>query len=125
MEFREHYLARHELKPAIWTGGWQSIYQRLPQDTPLTVEVMRSLIFKTDPNTRNRLETCRKFQKLADFASWMRVSWSLKEAIGVIDLGNEKIRTPTFERSNRIECFDLQGQMYTQFFTQRFTNKLR
>jgi integrase len=67
-EFKEHYLARHEMKPSTWNGDWMSIYKRLPQDEPLTPEVMRSLIFKTDPNTRNRLETCRKFQKLADFA---------------------------------------------------------
>ncbi len=67
-EFREHYLTRNELKPSTWNGDWQNIYKRLPQDEPLTIEVMRSLIFKTDPHTRNRLETCRKFQKLADFA---------------------------------------------------------
>jgi hypothetical protein len=68
IEFREHYLARHELKPSTWAGDWMAIYKRLPQDKPLTVELMRELIFKTEPNSRNRLETCRKFQKLADFA---------------------------------------------------------
>lgn len=67
-EFREHYLTRNDLTLATWKGDWQSIYKRLPQDAPLTVEVMKQLVLKTDPNTRNRLETCRKFQKLAKFA---------------------------------------------------------
>jgi len=67
-EFREHYLTRNDLKPSTWNGDWQNIYKRLPQDAPLTVEVMKQLVLKTEPNTRNRLETCRKFQKLAQFA---------------------------------------------------------
>ena len=67
-EFREHYLARHEMKPSTWKGDWAGKYNRLPQNEPLTVEMMKALIFKTDPHTRNRLETCRKFQHLADFA---------------------------------------------------------
>ena len=68
-EFKEYYLARHEMKLSTWRGDWEGKYKRLPQDKPLTVEVMKSLIFKTDPHTRNRLETCRKFQHLADFAN--------------------------------------------------------
>ena len=67
-EFREYYLARHEMKPSTWKGDWAGKYNRLPQNEPLTVDVMKALIFKTDPHTRNRLETCRKFQHLADFA---------------------------------------------------------
>ena len=67
-EFWEHYLTRNDLKPSTWNGDWQNIYKRLPQDAPLTVEVMKQLVLKTEPNTRNRLETCQKFQKLAQFA---------------------------------------------------------
>ena len=29
---------------------------------------MKALILKTEPNSRNRLEICRKFQQLAEFA---------------------------------------------------------
>jgi integrase len=67
-EFTVHYLDRHSLKPSTWKGDWLNIYKRLPQDEPLTIRVMKSLIDRTEPNTRNRLETCRKLQKLADFA---------------------------------------------------------
>ena len=46
-EFKEHYLARHEMKLSTWRGDWEGKYNRLPQDKPLTVEVMKLLIFKT------------------------------------------------------------------------------
>ncbi len=67
-EFWDYYLARNDLKPSTWNGDWMNIYKRLPQDKPLTVALMHDRISRTDPNTRNRLETCRKLQKLADFA---------------------------------------------------------
>ena len=67
-EFREHYLNRNDLKPTTWKGDWESIYKRLPQNEPLTLAIMKALILKTEPNSRNRLETCRKFQQLAEFA---------------------------------------------------------
>ncbi len=67
-EFQEYYLARHSMKPSTWKGDWLNIYKRLPQDEPLTVGLMVKLIYRTERDTRDRKETCGKFQKLADFA---------------------------------------------------------
>lgn len=67
-EFKFWYLARNDLHPATWDKDWQGKFKRLPDSEPLSIDVMRALILKTDPHTRNRLETCRKFQHLANFA---------------------------------------------------------
>jgi integrase len=78
VEFREHYLTRNDLQSSTWKKDWEGKYKRLPQNSPLTIEVMKQLILKTEPNTRNRLETCRKFQHLADFAK-LEVDFSMYE----------------------------------------------
>lgn len=69
-EFKSWYLARNDLHPATWEKDWMGKFNRLPQGKPLTVDVMQRIILKTDPHTRNRLETCRKFQHLANFAKF-------------------------------------------------------
>ena len=66
--FRIQYLSQNTLQESTWRGDWEKIYKRLPQDEPLTAELLQALALQPEKNSRNRLETCRKLQKLADFA---------------------------------------------------------
>lgn len=67
-EFKRHYMETHTLKESTWKNQWEKIYNRLPSDKPLTSEVLITLVHRTERNTRNRLHTSQKLQKLADFA---------------------------------------------------------
>lgn len=67
-EFKLHYMQTHALKESTWKNQWDKVFKRLSPDQPLYAETLVSLVHQTDRNTRNRAETCRKFQQLADFA---------------------------------------------------------
>lgn len=67
-EFKAHYRETHDLMDSTWANHWQRVYDRLPQNQPLTPEALMVVVNSTDRNTRNRSETCRKLQNLADFA---------------------------------------------------------
>ncbi|GAP95018.1 hypothetical protein [Leptolyngbya sp. NIES-2104] len=66
-EFKSHYLESHSLSEKTWKNDWEIIYDRLPQDSPVTADLLTAIVFRTERNSRNRLETCGKLQKLADF----------------------------------------------------------
>ncbi|MBW4441897.1 MAG: integrase [Plectolyngbya sp. WJT66-NPBG17] len=66
-EFKRHYLETNSLKEITWIDAWHEIYRRLPQDEPVTEEVLLKLVFRTNRDTRVRRETCRKLQALSDF----------------------------------------------------------
>lgn len=67
-EFKRNYLETHNLKPSTWVNQWQKIYRRLPSNEPLTSKMLEEQVLLTERNTRNRMETCRKLQHLANFA---------------------------------------------------------
>lgn len=67
-EFRRHYMQTHTLKESTWINQWQKIYKRLPSDRPITADLLTQIVEQTDRNTRDRAETCRKLQALADYA---------------------------------------------------------
>jgi integrase len=67
-EFRSHYMETHSLKDSTWENQWRKVYTRLNPAQPLTDELLKSLVLATERDTRNRMETARKLQKLADFA---------------------------------------------------------
>ncbi|MBD2054784.1 hypothetical protein H6F88_01885 [Oculatella sp. FACHB-28] len=66
--FKQHYMSTHTPTEATWENQWQKIYKRLPQDKPLDAATLVNLVRQTKRNSRNRKQTCQKFQKLADFA---------------------------------------------------------
>ncbi|NJL41951.1 MAG: site-specific recombinase [Leptolyngbyaceae cyanobacterium SM1_4_3] len=66
--FKQQYMSTHTLTEATWNNHWWKIYKRLPQDKPLDVATLITLVHQTERNSRNRLHTCKKLQKLADFA---------------------------------------------------------
>lgn len=67
-EFKANYLQTHSLKASTWKGQWEKVFNRLPQATPLTSELLVELVLGTERDTRNRLETASKLQELANFA---------------------------------------------------------
>lgn len=66
--FKAQYMATHSLSEATWKGHWNDVYGRLPQGKPLEVATLLETVYATPRNSRNRLQTCKKLQKLADFA---------------------------------------------------------
>lgn len=66
--FKAHYMERHSLKEATWKNHWWKVYKHLPQGHPLTLELLFERVEATERESRNRMETCRKLQHLADFA---------------------------------------------------------
>ncbi|MEM6451035.1 MAG: hypothetical protein AAF703_12040 [Cyanobacteria bacterium P01_D01_bin.105] len=67
-DFKEHYLETHTLKDATWINQWQKIFKRLSPEERLTSQMLQSQVIKTARDTRDRMETCRKLQHLANFA---------------------------------------------------------
>jgi integrase len=67
-EFKLWYMERESVSPKTWNNGYGPLYSRLPQDSPLTKEVLLGVARSTAPDSRPRIEICRVFQKLADFA---------------------------------------------------------
>lgn len=59
-DFKRHYFETHSLSEKTWKNDWRPIYNRLPQVQPVTVELLTELAFRTERNSRNRLETCTK-----------------------------------------------------------------
>jgi integrase len=67
-EFKNYYMARNSLTEDTWGDDWGRKFKRLPQGKPLSEAAMVKVIHGIKKDTRDRLETCRKFQHLADFA---------------------------------------------------------
>lgn len=66
-KFKNHYMATHSLSEATWERHWAMLFRRLPQDSPLNIEMLLKVVHETPRNSRNRLHTCKNLQKLADF----------------------------------------------------------
>lgn len=67
-ELKRHYMETHSLKESTWNNDWAKIYKRLSPNQPLSGDVLIEISLNTERNSRNRKETCRKLQALADFA---------------------------------------------------------
>lgn len=77
--FERDYFTRRERNAkseTTWKDDYLKVFSRLPQDEPLSIDVMRTTIERTEPDTRNRkrfvdvLSALAKFAKLeSDFAS--------------------------------------------------------
>jgi integrase len=67
-EFKRWQMETNSLSAKTWGNGYEPIFSRLPQDAPLTNDVLMALVRSIGADTRMRLEVCRVLQKLADFA---------------------------------------------------------
>ncbi|MDA0673176.1 MAG: hypothetical protein O3C67_05660, partial [Cyanobacteria bacterium] len=66
--FRKHYMNTHTLTDRTWEKHWWSVFKRLPQEQSLSTASILAVVLKTDPDSRNRKQTCQKLQALAEFA---------------------------------------------------------
>lgn len=67
-ELGQHYQEVGEVAQSTWKNQYLKIYSRIDPTAELTAELLQAIALKTGQNTRDRLETCRKLQKLADLA---------------------------------------------------------
>ncbi|MEL6321988.1 MAG: hypothetical protein AAFQ57_15285 [Cyanobacteria bacterium J06626_14] len=67
-EFREKWMSQGKTSPSTWERHWQRAFNRLPQDTTLTADVLISTLLSIDSATRERNRTTVYFQRLADYA---------------------------------------------------------
>lgn len=51
-----------------WDGDYWEIYRRMPQDAPLTLELLRNIILAIEPDTRTRKRAVLAVSKLAEFS---------------------------------------------------------
>lgn len=69
--FEADYFDRRERNPksqTTWDKDYADVYQRLPGNEPLTVQVMLDAIATTEPDTRTRKRFVMALAKLAEFA---------------------------------------------------------
>lgn len=60
---------RNPTKENSFHKNYRLYFQKIPQDSPLTVELLReTIVSKSEPATRNREFYCMAFRKLAEFA---------------------------------------------------------
>lgn len=70
-QFKEDYFARRrrtEKSELTYRTEYAAMFRRLPADSPLTIELLRSAILETEPDSRSRIRACLCFGRLADFA---------------------------------------------------------
>jgi integrase len=80
-EFELDYFKRRARTPASEStyGGYSRIFKRLPQDHPLSVELLQKVIEETPPNSRTRRKVCTALGMLARFAG---LSFDTRSLVG-------------------------------------------
>lgn len=69
--FEQHYFSsrdRNEKTETTWKGDYLKILLKLPQDKPLTAELLKDFALNTAPNTKTRKRACMVLGALAKFA---------------------------------------------------------
>jgi integrase len=69
--FETDYFSRREKNQkslTTWHGDYFQVFKRLPENKPLTSEIIRRLILRTAPDTKNRKRYCIILGSLARFA---------------------------------------------------------
>jgi len=59
---------RDDKSLTTWNGDYLKVFRRLPEDAPLTPELMRQAIIATEPDTKTRRRVCMVLNALARFA---------------------------------------------------------
>lgn len=70
-QFHQDYFLRRKKTPqslTTWTSDYHSVFRQLPQELPLSEELMKELIAKTKPDSKTRKRTCMALGLLAKFA---------------------------------------------------------
>ncbi|HZG39998.1 MAG TPA: hypothetical protein VEZ50_15080, partial [Nodosilinea sp.] len=66
-EFADEYKSTHTISNHTFNQQWMRIYKKLPQDKPITKEILIAVALQAEKNSRDRKKRCEKLQKLADF----------------------------------------------------------
>ena len=69
--FEQDYFSRRARTPksqTTWRTDYRQPYAQLPQDKPLTVELLRASVLESEPDSRNRQRRCMALGSLAKFA---------------------------------------------------------
>lgn len=70
-QFEGEYFARRDRTPKTWktwSGDYEQVFKRLPQDAAITADALRETILTTAPNTKSRKRYCLALGALARFA---------------------------------------------------------
>ncbi|HEY9665110.1 MAG TPA: hypothetical protein V6C65_42255, partial [Allocoleopsis sp.] len=68
--FETDYFQRRQRSPkseSTWRVNYSTYFRRLPQDQPLTLEVLERVILTTTADSSARCNICQAFRKLAEF----------------------------------------------------------
>jgi integrase len=65
--FAESYLAGGG-RESTWKGDYWKVLKNLPQERPLSAELLEALVLQTKPNTKSRVRACMATGALAKFA---------------------------------------------------------
>jgi integrase len=87
--FREDWLDRGAENLYTWTNDYQRIFDRLPQEEPLTAETLHATLKTTEPNTRQRVRAVTVLKALARFA---KVDYDASRYRGKYNYFNPKTR---------------------------------
>lgn len=71
-KFEKDYFSKRERTPkteTTWRKNYYEVLKRLPVDESLTIEILKNLIFRTEPDTRSRQNYCMVINALAKFAN--------------------------------------------------------
>ena len=91
-KFKTEYFAangREPTKQQTWSQHYQKCFERLPQDKPLTRELLIATATQTEANTWTRRTVCQKFEQLAKLA---HIDCSLKKYQGNYSSSNQIVR---------------------------------
>ena len=67
-EFREYWLGKGKTSEQTWDLNWYHVLKRLPQEQPLTSDVLLTTLLQIDPSKQQRNRAATYFQRLAEFA---------------------------------------------------------
>jgi integrase len=70
-QFERDYFTRRrrtDKSRLTYRTEYAAMFRRLPGDAPLTIDLLRSAILATEPDSRSRIRACLCFGRLAEFA---------------------------------------------------------
>lgn len=91
-KFKQEYFASHGhdlTRSQTWDDHYQKAFDRLPQNEPLTREILIATAIQTEANTWTRQRTCQKFEQLAKLAG---IECDLKKYQGSYSSGKQVVK---------------------------------
>jgi hypothetical protein len=61
-EFADEYKSTHSIRDHTWNQQWMTIYRKLPQDKPITKEILNIVALQAEKNSRDRKKDAKSFR---------------------------------------------------------------